>query len=250
MNAIRTLIVDDEAPARSRIRKLLSVDPDITVIGECSSGEAAVLALQREAPDLVFLDIHLPGLDGFDVLERVAGEAHPLIVFVTAYDEHAVKAFGVGALDYLVKPFERAQLYTAVGRAKRQLHARAALAGRVAVAARQPSRAPGGRIAIRTDGRVVRLRLDEIAWIEAERDSSQIHLRGGTMLTAREGLSSVEQRLPDALFLRVHRSRIVNVAHVREVHPWFQGESLLVLDDGTRIVTGRTYRDKIRQLSQ
>jgi two-component system LytT family response regulator len=248
MNPIRTLIVDDEAPARSRIRKLLSVDPDIAVIGECSSGEAAVLAVQRESPDLVFLDIHLPGLDGFDVLDRVGGEANPLIVFVTAYDEHAVKAFGVGALDYLVKPFERAQLYTAVGRAKRQLHARAALAARAA--ARPPSRTPGGRIAIRTDGRVVRLRLDEIEWIEAERDTSHLHLRGGALVIAREGLSSVEQRLPEALFLRVHRSRIVNIAHVREVHPWFQGESLLVLEDGTRIVTGRTYRDRIRHLSQ
>jgi two-component system, LytTR family, response regulator len=248
MNPIRTLIVDDEAPARSRIRKLLSVDPDIAVIGECSSGEAAVLAVQRESPDLVFLDIHLPGLDGFDVLDRVAGEANPLIVFVTAYDEHAVKAFGIGALDYLVKPFERAQLYTAVGRAKRQLHARAALASRAA--ARPPSRTPGGRIAIRTDGRVVRLRLDEIEWVEAERDTSHLHLRGGVVVVAREGLSNIEQRLPEALFLRVHRSRIVNIAHVREVHPWFQGESLLVLEDGTRIVTGRTYRDRIRHLSQ
>jgi two-component system LytT family response regulator len=245
---IRTLIVDDEPPARGRIRKLLGVDPELEVIGECGLGEDAVMALQRDPPDLIFLDIRLPDMTGFDVLERAGVETSPLVVFVTAYDEHAVRAFGVRAVDYLVKPFERAQLYAAVGRVKRQLQMRTALAESGRPPLRAVSRTPGGRIAVRTEGRVVRLRLDEIERIEADRDTACFYLRGGTTLVAHEGLSTVERRLPESLFLRVHRSHIVNLARVREVHPWFQGESLLILDDGSKVVTGRTYRDKIQVL--
>ncbi|HEY4102106.1 MAG TPA: LytTR family DNA-binding domain-containing protein [Gemmatimonadales bacterium] len=240
MNRIRTLIVDDEALARQRIRELLSGDDDLEIVGECAFGEDAIAALQRDAPDLVFLDIRLPDVDGFGVLERIAGQPYPLVIFVTAFDEHAVKAFDVRAIDYLVKPFERDRLYSAVGRAKQALRSRPAVA--------VPPRAPGGRIAVRTDGRVVRVRLDDIERVEADRDVSHFHLRGGTTLLARESLTSVEQRLPPANFLRVHRSHIVNVARVREVQPWFQGESVLLLEDGSKVVTGRTYRDKIRVL--
>ncbi|HEY3933342.1 MAG TPA: LytTR family DNA-binding domain-containing protein [Gemmatimonadales bacterium] len=240
MNRIRTLIVDDEALARQRIRELLSGDDDLEIVGECAFGEDAVAALQRDAPDLVFLDVRLPDLDGFGVLERIAGQTYPLVIFVTAFDEHAVKAFDVRAIDYLVKPFERDRLYSAVGRAKQALRSR--------LASPAGSRAPGGRIAVRADGRIVRVRLDDIERVEADRDVSHFHLRGGTILLARESLTSVEQRLPQLSFLRVHRSHIVNVARVREVQPWFQGESVLLLEDGSKIVTGRTYRDKIRVL--
>lgn len=247
MNPIRTLIVDDEALARQRIRELLSTDADVDVIGECAFGEDAVAAVQRDAPDMMFLDVRLPDLDGFGVLERIAAEEHPLIIFVTAYDEHAVRAFGVRAVDYLVKPFERERFYSAVGRVKRELrHRDRAEPGRPGAVA--PAKAPGGRIAIRADGRVLRVRLDEIERIEADRDVSHFHLRGGVTLIARESLTSVEQRLPVSGFLRVHRSHIVNIARVREVQPWFQGESVLMLEDGSKVVTGRTYRDRMRVL--
>jgi two-component system LytT family response regulator len=245
MNRIRTLIVDDEALARQRIHELLKGDADLEMIGECAFGEDAVAAVQRDAPDLMFLDVRLPDLDGFAVLDRIAGEQQPLVIFVTAYDEHAVRAFDVRATDYLVKPFERERLFSAVGRVKRALRARAdPPASRVP----PPARAPGGRLAIRTDGRVLRVRLDEIERIEADRDASHFHLRGGTMVVARESLTSVERRLPAIGFLRVHRSHIVNIARVREVQPWFQGESVLILEDGSKVVTGRTYRDRIRVL--
>ncbi|MGH7594378.1 MAG: LytR/AlgR family response regulator transcription factor [Gemmatimonadales bacterium] len=247
MNRIRTLIVDDEALARQRIHELLHGDDDLDIIGECAFGEDAVVAVQRDAPDLMFLDVRLPDLDGFGVLERIAGDQQPLIIFVTAYDEHAVKAFDVRATDYLVKPFERDRLYSAVGRVKRALHHRAA-PERPRAPATTMAKAPGGRIAIRTDGRILRVRLDEIERIEADRDVSHFHLRGGTVLIARESLTSVEQRLPPSGFLRVHRSHVVNVARVREVQPWFQGESVLMLEDGSKVVTGRTYRDRIRVL--
>lgn len=247
MNRIRTLIVDDEALARQRIRELLQGDEDLEIIGECAFGEDAVAAVQRDAPDLMFLDVRLPDLDGFGVLDRIAGDVQPLVIFVTAYDEHAVKAFDVRATDYLIKPFERERLYSAVGRVKRALRNHGTLErGRPPATA--SAKAPGGRLAIRTDGRIMRVRLDEIERIEADRDVSHFHLRGGTVLIARESLTSVEQRLPASGFLRVHRSHIVNIARVREVQPWFQGESVLMLEDGSRVVTGRTYRDRIRVL--
>ena len=247
MNRIRTLIVDDEALARQRIHELLKGDEELEIIGECAFGEDAVAAVHRDAPDLMFLDVRLPDLDGFAVLDRIASDEQPLVIFVTAYDEHAVKAFDVRATDYLVKPFERERLYSAVGRVKRALRSQGDVAPARPVAAAS-ARAPGGRLAIRTDGRILRVRLDEIERIEADRDVSHFHMRGGTVLIARESLTSVEQRLPGSGFLRVHRSHIVNIARVREVQPWFQGESVLMLEDGSKVVTGRTYRDRIRIL--
>jgi two-component system LytT family response regulator len=249
MNRIRTMIVDDEALARQRVRELLSADADVELVGECAFGEDAVVAIERERPDLVFLDVCLPDIDGFAVIERVDREVQPLLIFLTAYDEYAVKAFNVRAIDYLVKPFERDRLYTAVGRAKRELQHRAAALGSSGSLTAAPAKAPGGRIALRTDGRVLRVRLDEIERVEAERDTSRFHMRGGAVIEVRESLTSVEQRLPSSAFLRVHRSHIVNVARVREVQPWFQGDSVLILEDGSKVVTGTTYREKIRLLS-
>lgn len=245
MNPLRTLIVDDEAIARRRIRDLLEPDREIEVIGECGFGADAVEALRRDAPDLVFLDIRLPDLDGFEVLERVGEADRPMVIFVTAWDEHAVRAFDVRATDYLVKPFERERLFSAVGRAKRQYQQSRGVVRRPPAAG---SAVVGGRIAVRTDGRVLRLRLDEIDWIEADRDASRFHLRGGSVILVRESLASLEGRLPETLFLRVHRSHIVHVGRVREVQPWFQGDYVLLLEDGTKVVTGRTYRDRIQPL--
>ncbi|HEX3927756.1 MAG TPA: LytTR family DNA-binding domain-containing protein [Gemmatimonadales bacterium] len=243
---MRVLIVDDEVLARQRIRELLASDPEVAVVGECAFGEDAVTALQRDTPDLMFLDVRLPDLDGFGVLDRLTEDERPLVIFVTAFDEHAVKAFDVRALDYLVKPFERARLYDAVKRAKQTLASRETAPQ--APRADPVPRTPGGRIAIRAEGRVLRLRLEEIERVEADRDISRFHLRGGTVLVARESLSSIENRLPRSIFLRVHRSHIVNVARVREVQPWFQGESVLLLEDGSQVVTGRTYRERVRML--
>jgi two-component system LytT family response regulator len=242
MNPLRTLIVDDEPLARQRIRNLISGDPELEIVGECGFGEDAVAALHGHATDLVFLDVRLPDLTGFEVLDRLDDDQRPLVIFVTAFDEHAVRAFDVRAVDYLVKPFERTRLSTAVGRAKRAFRARER--------SRPAPRLHGGRIAVRTEGKVLRVRLDEIERIEADRDSSRFHLRGGNVIEARESLASVAERLPASAFLRVHRSHIVNVARVRELQPWFQGEFVLILEDGSQVITGRTYREKIRVLLQ
>jgi two-component system LytT family response regulator len=243
MMPMRTLIVDDEPLARQRIRELLVDDTELEIVGECGFGEDAVAALQGQATDLVFLDVRLPDLTGFEVLDRLQEDERPLVIFVTAYDEHAVRAFDVRAVDYLVKPFERSRLRSAVGRAKRAFRSRDLT--RVLPTA---PRAPGGRLAVRTDGKVLRIRLDDIERIEADRDSSTFHLRGGTRIVAHESLASVAERLPSTAFLRVHRSHVVNVARVREIQPWFQGEFVLILEDGSKVITGRTYRERIRVL--
>ena len=247
---IRALIVDDEPLARAHLRNLLAADPEVVVSGECGNGGDAVDVIARETPDLVFLDIQMPELDGFEVIERVGPDRMPVVVFVTAYDEYALKAFEAHALDYVMKPVNRARFHDAVARAKHRV--RTERGGDLREPLAQLMDYLGGqkyldRLAIRSDGRIVFLKTEYIDWIEAADDHVKLHVGTKTYLH-RDTLGRLEQRLSPAAFLRIHRSTIVNIERIRELQPWFQGDYVLILADGTRLTSGRSYRDRVRQL--
>ena len=248
---IRTLIVDDEPLARTHLRSLLAPDEDIEILGECGSGSEAVEAIRRDEPDLVLLDIQIPELDGFEVIRQIGPESMPFVLFVTAYDEHALRAFEAQALDYLMKPVNRERFRGAVQRAKELI--RGVRGAEMAepltrlLETLQPRAAPLDRLALRLDGRILFLRIEQIDWIEAADDYVRLHV-GKQTLEHRDTLTRLEQRLPADRFLRIHRSTIVNVDRIREMQPWFQGDYVLIMQDGTRLTTGRSYRDRLKAL--
>jgi two-component system LytT family response regulator len=248
---IRALIVDDERPARDLIATLLRDEPDLEVVGQCSNGRDAVAVIQRVAPDLVFLDVQMPGLDGFAVLAELPADRLPLVIFVTAFDRHAIRAFEVHALDYLLKPFEYDRLRQAVRRARTQLAQSSGIAGQTRLVALLEELHNRGRswnrLAIRDAGRVVFLQLDEIDWIEAEGNYVRLHV-GKESHLLRETMSSTEARLTSQKFLRVSRSTMVNLERVTELHPLFHGDSVVILRDGTRLTVSRVYREALDRL--
>jgi two-component system, LytTR family, response regulator len=254
---IRALIVDDEPLARRKIRRLLRAAPDVVVAGECGTGPDAVAAIRALAPDLVFLDVQMPGLDGFGVLDALPPGRAPAVVFTTAYDEYAVRAFEVRALDYLVKPFARARFEEALRRARAALHDRPAGAAgadpRVAAlleelrAELRAERARPERLVAREDGRIRLVPLADVAWIEAAGNHARVHTAGGGTHLLRESMAALEARLDPRRFVRVHRSAIVSVAHVRELQPWFRGDLVVLLRDGTRLTLSRTHRERLRE---
>ncbi len=251
---VRVLIVDDEPVARAHLRTLLTEHPGLAVSGECGNGRDAVDAIRSESPDLVLLDIQMPELDGFGVVREIGVEQMPVVVFVTAHDEHALEAFRVHAFDYLLKPIDRDRLTQTLARATEQVRRGRGLADGVQlerlleqlgqfVGAREARRE---RLAIRVDGRVLFLDPDHIDWIEAVDDYARLHL-GRQSHLVRETLAHLEARLPATKFMRVHRSTIVNVGRVKEVQPWFQGNYVLILADGTRLTSGRSYRERLQR---
>jgi two-component system, LytTR family, response regulator len=245
---IRALIVDDEAPARELIATLLRGEPDVEVVGECANGRSAVIAIERSSPDLVFLDIQMPGLDGFGVLAELPQDRWPLVVFVTAYDQHAIRAFEVHALDYLLKPFEYDRLRQAVERARAQLSQGngAAQQERLMTLLENLQRQAGSwdRIAVREAGRVIFLKPEEIDWIEAAGNYLRLHV-GKKFHLLRETMNSAETRLREKKFLRVNRSVLVNLERVKEWQPLFHGDSVVILEDRTRLTVSRGYREKL-----
>lgn len=248
---IRTLIVDDEPLARTRLRSLLANDPEITVVGEAGNGVDAINAIESQHPDLVFLDVQMPELDGFGVIEAIAHDHMPLVIFATAYDEYALRAFAVSACDYLLKPIDRDRFAESLRRAKERLRTRSGTPD--AGAQLRPLLAHLGqhhqrntRLAIKSDGRLMLLQTAEIDWLEAEDNNVNIHA-GRTVYTVRDTLTRLEHRLPADRFLRIHRSTIVNIDRIREVQPWFQGDYVVLLADGTRLTSGRTYRQRVQQ---
>jgi len=249
MTDIRVLIVDDEPPARERIRALLADEPDIAVLGECESGIAAVGMIRNLDPDLVFLDVQMPGLDGFGVVAELGG-ALPVLVFVTAYDAYAVRAFEVHALDYLLKPFDRERFRETLDRARAALTERvrpgqsAGLAAPITEA--DPGRTPLRRLLAKRDGRLVVLKAAEIDWIESSANYASLHVGKETYLV-RETMQSIEGRLDPAQFLRIHRSTIVNLDRVQEIEPYFHGDYIVRLADGQRLTLSRTYRDRLQK---
>ena len=248
---MRALIVDDEPPARELIATLLRAEPDLEVAGECANGRTAVAAIKRLAPDLVFLDVQMPGLDGFGVLAELPVEHWPLVVFVTAYDQHAVRAFEVHALDYLLKPFEYDRLRQAVHRARLQLAQPDGAGHQTRLLALledlQGKAQAWDRIVVRQAGRVTFLRPDEIDWIEAEGNYLRLHT-GARSHLLRQTMNAAQVRLAARKFLRVSRSTLVNLERIQEWQPLFHGDSVLILKDGTRLTVSRVYREQLERL--
>jgi two-component system LytT family response regulator len=246
---INVLIVDDEPLARERIRALLERDPDVVVAGECSDGEEAVAAIRSLAPDLVFLDVQMPEKDGFDVVREVGASAMPTVVFVTAYDQYAVRAFDVCALDYLLKPFDEDRFAQALARAKTQARGdvRGDVLQRRMLALVEEMRARSrylDRLMIKAGGHLFFLKAEEIDWIEAEGNYVRLHVGEASHLL-RETVVGLEAQLDPGRFLRIHRSTIVNLDRVREIQPLFHGEYRVVLHDGTKLTLSRGYRDRL-----
>ena len=248
---IRALIVDDEPPARELIATLLREEADVEVVGECANGRSAVAGIKSLSPDLVFLDVRMPGLDGFGVLAELPPERCPLIVFVTAYDEYAVRAFEVHALDYLLKPFEYKRLHETVQRARLKLSQRDGASEQTRLLAfledLQNRAQSWDRVVVRDAGRITFLKPDEIDWIEAEGNYLRLHT-GAKSHLLRETMNAAEGRLAARKFLRVSRSALVNLERIQELQPLFHGDSVLILKNGTRLTVTRMYREKLDRL--
>lgn len=244
---IRALIVDDEHLARRMVRKMLLMSTDIEVVGECENGREAIDAIQVAHPDLVFLDVQMPEIDGFAVIEALEIENLPHIIFVTAYDQYAVKAFEVHALDYLLKPFDQERFQQALERAKRQIWGKeGGLSERLlALLAENKALSPYvDRLIIKANARVFFLKTEEIEWIEAEGNYVSLHVKGKEYLF-REAISSLETQLDPRTFQRIQRSTIVNIECIRELQPWFRGDYKVVLHDGTELKLSHRYRDNL-----
>jgi len=244
---MRVLIVDDEAPARDRLKRLLADIEGIELIGEAASGIQAVEMIEEKGPDLVLLDIQMPGLDGFEVIEALAEP--PPVIFVTAYDEYAIRAFEVNALDYLLKPFSRERLAKAIHRAQEALAEEQDFAARLgplleSLAAQGQYLA---RLAVRDHDRIRVLDIDEVDWIGIEGEQVMVHV-GDRAYPIRRTLAELEARLDPACFFRAHRSAIVNLDRVREVIPWFKGTHKLRLTTGAEVDLSRARARALRRL--
>lgn len=251
MGKIRTVIVDDEPLARRGIRAQLNEENDIEIVSECRNGLEAVAAIEEHAPDLVFLDVQMPELDGFGVLEAIGVDRMPVVIFVTAYDQYALRAFDVHALDYLLKPVDAERFAGALQRARKQIeqHSNEDLNLRLQnflddVQAKQKFTE---RLVIKSGGRIFFLNVEEIDWIEAADNYVRLHA-GRNAHLLRETMNHVEKRLNPDHFIRIHRSRIINIRQIKELQPLFRGEYDIMLQDGTRLESGRGYRDKLQKL--
>jgi two-component system, LytTR family, response regulator len=246
---VRVLVADDEPLARERLRTLLAREEWVDLIAECPNGTAAIDAIGRLQPDIVFLDIQMPGASGFEVIEAVGAERMPLVVFVTAFDQYALRAFDVHALDYLLKPFDRQRFHQALLRARQQLERRpnGDLERRLLelVQDLRPASQRLERFVIKSGGRVFFVRADEIDWIEASGNYVKLHV-GSEGHLFRETMNALESRLDPDTFFRIHRSHIVNIERVKELQPWFNGEYVVFLRDGTRLTLSRGYREKLQ----
>jgi two-component system, LytTR family, response regulator len=231
------LIVDDTPLSRQRTRRYLADEPDVTVVGECGDAESALEAIRSLEPDLVLLDVQMPGTTGLGLLERLPAEERPAIVFITAFDEFAVQAFAVEAVDYLLKPFDKARLGQAIAKV------RAFLARRDPKTVAPPPYLE--RIAVKSVGRTAFVSTAAIDWIETEGNYLSLHMGKDTKLV-RETMSQIEAKLDPRQFVRIHRSTIVRIDAVKEITPLFNGDQSVILNDGTKVVLSRSYREKAR----
>jgi two-component system, LytTR family, response regulator len=245
---IRTLIVDDEDLARERIQALLEEQPDIEIVGLCADGTSAIETIDRERPDLVFLDVQMPGMDGFEVVENIDTEHVPAIVFVTAYDGHALRAFEINALDFLLKPFDQARFEKALERARSQLNRdRTSLIDARLVSLLEglhEERKYPERLIVKSGGRVFFVRTEDIDWVEASGNYVKIHAKGEAHLI-RESMKNMETKLDSKIFVRIHRSAIVNIDRIKELEPWFHGEYVVIMRDGTRLTASRVFSERL-----
>lgn len=247
---IRALIVDDEPLARRRIKSLLAHDSTVDVIGECSDGYKAVTSITQLTPDLVFLDVQMPAMNGFDVIKTIGPEQMPTVIFVTAYDQYALKAFEVNALDYLLKPFDRRRFQKTLERAKAMVRGLQngnvnnqllSLLGNLRREQEMPD-----RFIIKSGGRVVFLRAEEIDWMRAVGNYIRLQVGRDSHLM-RETMTGMEANLNPDRFMRIHRSTIVNLDRVKEVQPWTKGEYVVIMRDGTRLIMSRRYRERLNE---
>ena len=245
---IRTVIVDDEDLARERIQALLEQQPDIEIVGLCADGASAVETIDREHPDLVFLDVQMPGMDGFEVVENIDAEHMPAIVFVTAYDGHALRAFEINALDFLLKPFDQARFEKALERARSQVNRdRTSLIDARLVSLLEglhEERKYPERLIVKSGGRVFFVRTEDIDWVEASGNYVKIHAKGEAHLI-RESMKNMETKLDAKTFVRIHRSAIVNIDRIKELEPWFHGEYVVIMRDGTRLTASRVFSERL-----
>lgn len=269
---IRTLIIDDEPAARRGIRSLLEHDEDVVVVGEAASGREAVEKIRAERPDLVFLDVQMAEMNGFKVLESLGDCPPPAVIFVTAFDEHALQAFEVNAVDYLLKPYDDDRFWAAMRRAKTEIVRRQTdllslklgnLLGYLKSAAADPAPAAGpaaaipanppaesitrDRVLLKAGGEIHFLKAEEIDWVEAEGDYMKFHAAGRVHLL-RETMGNLEERLDPKRFVRIHRSTIVNIDRVRKLSPSFAGEYAVILNDGTKLRLSRGYHERLQEL--
>lgn len=248
---IKALIVDDEAIARERVRRFLSAESDIEILGECRNGREALLAIKKLSPDLIFLDVQMPEMNGFEVLNAVGKQALPAVVFVTAYDQFAIRAFEVHALDYLLKPFNRERFRRSLNHARAHLgRGRQGSTDEQLLSLLEDIKAGpkyAERLVIKTTGRVYFLKTVEIDWIEACGNYVNLHA-GSEKHMLREAISHLEGRLDPDKFLRIHRSRLVNIDRIKELTPLFNGDYTVTLQDGTELTLSRTYRDRLQSL--
>lgn len=255
---VTAVIADDEPAARRGLRMLLEADGGVQVVGEAASGPEAVDIVTRLKPDLLFLDVQMPGCDGFQVIDRLGLAGTPAVVFVTAYDEHALRAFEVNAIDYLLKPYDDARFAAALQRARSELRLRqtdnvnARMQQLLDYLQNSSTGAPAtdsgsDRILIKSSGEIFFLKAEEIDWIEAEGDYMKFHVGGKTHLM-RETMARLEERLDPKRFIRIHRSTIVNIDRLRKLSPSFAGEYAVVLHDGTKLRLSRGYHERIAAL--
>jgi two-component system LytT family response regulator len=247
---IRVLIVDDEPLARGVLREMLQSDPDVTIVGECVNGKEAVRAIKESIPDLLFLDIQMPEMGGFEVLAALDKGQAPYLVFVTAYDQYAVRAFEVHALDYILKPFDRERFETSWQRAKAEvLRGRNGGVEQKILSLLEDLKAGNKyleRLVIKSSGRIYFLETHEIDWIQAEGNYVSVHA-GKKAHLLRETITGLESQLDPKKFLRIHRSAIVRIDRIKELQPWFHGEYHVVLHDGTELTLSRNYRERLQE---
>lgn len=249
---IRVVVADDEPLARSGVVRLLGRDPEISVVGECADGRVAIEAIADLHPDLVLLDIQMPEIDGFDVIRLVGPDRMPPVVFITAYDQFALKAFEVHAVDYLLKPFDDQRFSTAMARAKQLVRDGGLGPAERRVLARLAGAEPPGqggwltRIVVKKTGSTILLPVEDIDWIESADYCVRIHARGRTHVV-RETMQRLEERLDPTRFFRVHRSGIVNIDRIKEIQPAFHGDLVLLLHDGSQVRLARSRRSALEE---
>ncbi len=279
MSKVRVLIVDDESLSRQRIRRLVLSEPDAEVIGECTNGREAVDAIRAHAPDIICLDVQLPELDGFGVLQQLGPDVRSKVLFVTAYDEHALRAFEVHAVDYVLKPVDADRFRTAFDRARRahqqsfaavrldqlldtvrrvsdgvqptapiapSLAGAPPVSGSEGTGVSAPLSHYASRVLVKHDGRMFFVKVGDIDWVEADRNYVKLHV-GNSAHTIRERISHIEDTLDPRMFARIHRSTIVNLNRVREMQQWFSGDYVVILDNGAKLRLSRHYRDRVER---
>jgi len=244
---MRVLIVDDEPWARKRIASLLKPEADVEIAGECSTGADAINKIEVLSPDLVFLDVQMPEINGFEVVDAVGPESMPLVIFATAYDGYALKAFDAHAFDYLLKPFDEERFRHALDRARRELQ-RPRTASEMPLRSLLDSLRKGSsylsRLAVKSCGRIIFIKAKEIDWVEASGNYVTLHV-GRESHLVRTTMNALEPKLDSEQFVRIHRSTIVNLDRIQELQPWFRGEQVLMLKDGTKLKVGRVFRDRL-----